>query len=168
MSSRFDEDIRHKELVSFVEMILTLAAFALFSIALYLLMSPHKRPLVPKISGVGCLYIACLRAWQGAKQGRENPMPWLVTQFNFWEWVDSWAPWRKRRASSPAVCPQFDAFRRKVRLSQGRSRYMVRFLEEQEAPVDLIEHVKGGYHGNGERMTPDDISSVLDVMEELL
>jgi hypothetical protein len=43
-----------------------------------------------------------------------------------------------------------------------------RFLEEQEAPVDVIEHVKGGYRGNGERMTPDDISSVLDVMEELL
>lgn len=168
MSLEFEKEIRHKELVSFVEMILTLAAFALVSAAMYLLLSPHNRPLVPKISGTICLYIAYARALPGASKGKEKPLPWLVTNFNFWDWVDSWVPWRKRRALPPSVCKQFDSFRRKVRLSRGRSRYMARFLEDQEAPVEVIEHVRRNYTGKREAMTPEDISSVLDMMEEFI
>lgn len=166
MYSDYDEEVRHQELVSFVEMILTLGAFAIFSMALYLSLSPYKRPLVPKISGIVCLYIAYIRAWPGAIKGKEEPMPWMVREFHFWDWVDSWAPWRKRRALPSSVCTQFDAFRRKVRLSRKRSRYMARFLEEQGAPAKVIEHAKRNYTGDTEHMTPEDISSVLDMMEE--
>jgi len=152
----------------YVHMLLAMSVLIVLSLDVYRLNPVWAKPFTVRLAGLSLVYAGYIRAWQEARASVEKPVPWNVRQRrHFWDWFDSMLHWRRKPSTLPRVCMEYDTLHRQLQMSMRRGRYFARFLEEHGAPLEAREYAHA--HLDGSRnLSPSQVSSVFDIMEESL
>jgi hypothetical protein len=149
-------------------MLLAMSVLIVLSLDVYRLNPVWAKPFTVRLAGLSLVYVGYIRAWQEARTSVEKPMPWNVRpKRHFWDWFDSILPWRRKPSTLPRVCMEYDTLYRQLQMSMRRGRYLARFLEEHGAPLEALEYAHAHLDGSS-NLSPSQVSSVFDIMEESL
>lgn len=152
----------------YVHMLLAMSVLIVLSLDVYRLNPVWAKPFTVRLAGLSLVYVGYIRAWQEARTSVEKPMPWNVRpKRHFWDWFDSILPWRRKPSTLPRVCMEYDTLYRQLQMSMRRGRYLARFLEEHGAPLEALEYAHAHLDGSS-NLSPSQVSSVFDIMEESL
>lgn len=145
----------------FVHMLLTTSLIIVLFIDIYRLQDLWLRHFTIRLAGFSLICVGCFRALLQAYASVEKPPMWCATSFDL-------IRRRRQPAARRRVCPDYATLHLQVQLSARRCGDFPRFLEEQDAPPEAVEHALRLVEKKGSKssLSSEEISSVLDVMEE--